>query len=94
MATATIPARSGPPDVGKNVPVRVTEAFRDDLAELMRHGQTATDVIRAAVRTMADAHRRAHDYADVPPDQAPRITQAVYAGELLPCGHRVGAPRA
>lgn len=88
MAHATLPARVGPPEVGRNVPVRITPEFRDDLAELMRHGQTATDAIRTAVRTMADAHRSAHDYGDVPHDTAPRITGAVYAGELLPCGHR------
>lgn len=94
MATATVPARTEPPAVGKNAPVRVTPDFRDDLAELMRHGQSATDAIRTAVRVMADAHRRAHDYGDVPHDQPARITQAVYAGELLPCGHVVGGSQA
>jgi transposase len=94
MAHATLPARVGPPDNRKNINVHLTADFRDDLAELMRHGQTATDAIRAAVRTMADAHRRAHDYGDVPHDTAPRITQAVYAGEPLPCGHRVGGSAA
>jgi hypothetical protein len=87
-------APNEPPAVGKNVPVRLTADFRDDLALLMRHGTSATDVIRTAVRTMADAHRRAHDYGDVPHDQAPRITQAVYAGETLACGHRVGGSEA
>jgi transposase len=94
MAHTTVPTRTEPPPVGKNVPVRVTAEFRDDLAELMRHGASATDAIRAAVRAMADAHRRAHDYGDVPHDTAPRITQAVYAGEPLPCGHRVGGSAA
>lgn len=86
MAPSTVP-----PPGRKNVPVHLTPQFRDDLAILMRNGARASDVIRAAVHHAANAHRRAHDYGDVPPDQDPRITHAVYAGELLPCGHRAPA---
>jgi hypothetical protein len=74
----------------KNVPVHLTPGFRDDLAVLMANGQRASDVIRQAVHHAAEAYRRARDYGDVPHDTAPRITQAVYAGETLPCGHTVG----
>lgn len=90
MAHATVPATNTPPPVGRNVPVRLTETFHDDLTLLMANGRTATDVIRAAVRIMADAHRSAWDYGDIPRDTDPRIMHAVYAGQTLICGHTVG----
>lgn len=87
---STEASRREPPPVGANAPVRVTEPFRDDLTTLMANGRSLTDVIREAVRIMADAHRCAWDYGDVPRDQDPRIMHAVYAGQTLICGHTVG----
>jgi hypothetical protein len=80
--------QDGPPPLGTTTTIRMTTDLRNDLAVLMANGARATDVIRDAVRATADAHRRAWDYGDVPPDTDPRITQALYAGETLPCGHR------
>jgi Arc/MetJ-type ribon-helix-helix transcriptional regulator len=74
----------------KNVPVHLTPDYRDDLAVLMRNGRSATDAIRAAVRTMADAHRYAWESGDVAEDVDPDITAATYRGKRLPCGHTVG----
>jgi hypothetical protein len=73
-----------PAPTGKNVPVHITEQFRDDLAILMANGQRASDVIRAAVHHAAEAYRRAWDYGDVPADQDPVITGCTYAGETRP----------
>lgn len=83
MARTTVPAPTGPPDVGKNAPVRVTRDFRDDLTVLMSTGATLTDVIRAAVRDRADAYRRAWDHGDVSPGTAP-VIRVHYAGEIIP----------
>lgn len=94
MAPDTVPATNTPPPVGRNVPVRLTQDFHDDLTTLMANGRTATDVIREAVRHMADAYRCAHDYGDMPHDQDPRIMHAVYAGQTLICGHTVGGSEA
>lgn len=90
MATATVPRTTPQPIIGKNANVHVTPGFRDDLAVLMRNGRSLTTVVRAAVRLMADAYRLAWDYGDVPPAIDPPVTHAVYAGEILPCGHTVG----
>lgn len=64
-----------PPDVGKNVPVRVTPDMYDDLATLMRNGTNASDAIRAAVRHLAFAYRRTWLHGTVPVDQDPAIRQ-------------------
>ena len=92
MADATVPAtrrntRPAPPPPGRNMTVRMTHDLHDDLAVLMQHGDEISTIVRDAVRHMADAHRRARDYDDTP---HPRIVQAIYAGETLPCGHRAG----
>jgi hypothetical protein len=55
-----------------------------DLATLTTNGNQPSDAVRAAVRHMADAYRRAWEHGDVPADTDPVIRSCTYAGELRP----------
>lgn len=69
-----------PPEVGRSLTVRVLdEDMRDDLAVILRAHGEAADPVRHAVRLLADAYRRAWDYADVPDGTAPHIIAMRYA---------------
>ena len=71
---------STPPKPGARPSFRVGQELSDDLAVIMSAtGATLSDVIREAVRHMADAVRRAQDYGDVPEGTAPTILGAHYA---------------
>jgi len=81
---------STPPKPGARPSVRVGQELSDDLAVIMSAtGANLSDVIREAVRHMADAIRRAQDYGDVPEGTAPTILGAHYAEAAgqAPVGH-------
>jgi len=68
-----------------NLTVRRTPDFAEDLALLTNTVQpdgttlTATAAVHHAVRLLADAHRHAWDYGDVPEGTAPTILGIHYA---------------
>lgn len=69
----------------KNLTVRVSRDFADDLAVLTRArrpGGTTLDrtaAVHEAVRLLAQAYRCAWDYGDVPDGAAPRVLGVRYA---------------
>lgn len=63
----------------RQLSVRMTDGVADDLATVMRTGMTASDAVRTALRLLADAHRCAWDYQDVPDGQPVRVLAAQYA---------------
>jgi hypothetical protein len=73
---------STPPQPGDRPSVRVGQDLSDDLTVIMSASNaktTVSDIVREAVRHMADAYRRAQDYGDVPEGTAPTILGAYYA---------------
>lgn len=75
--------RTTPPPIGRNMTVRVIPDMHDDLAVLLTPGGTLADVVRDALRNMADAYRRAWDMGDVPHGTAP-VIRVHYSGEIVP----------
>lgn len=67
------------PRPGARLTVRVDDGLHGDLATVMRTGMTASDAVRTALRLLADAHRCAWDYQDVPDGEPVRVLGVHYA---------------
>ena len=81
---------SMPPDVGKNMSVRIDADMYDDLVTIMQTGVIASDAVRHALSNLAETYHNAWAAGHYPEGVAPQII----AAQLAPYDGRTTPPDA